>query len=212
VCSSDLLLCATSFLATLNEFLPLIGLFLALLWIWLAIGWTFKISFGKSIKAWLPVLVLQLPLILFLALILLPIHHSSEYLLRSKASASNLKGISRGLAIYTAENYDVYPPSFDKLIENGFITEETLHYPNPSFFASKSRSYFYLPPKKKGEEVDSSIIIVCEKKNLDKHVDGRNVLFAGGRVEYFSPEDFAAALAEPHNAAFAAALKQAEGP
>ena len=192
----------------------ILGLVVGLFWTWLVIRAFFKISFGKSILAWLPVLGLQLLLgTLFVNFVLAPSFQRSMDYVRSVVSASNLSGIGKGISLYKTNNDDFYPPSLNELIEDGEVSEKMLRHPSVSI--DGPRSYFYLPPKN-GKDVDGSILVACEKKGLNKSRKGRNVLFTGGLsdtgvVKFLSPEEFTAELAKPHNAAFAAALKQAEG-
>ena len=56
----------------------------------------------------------------------------------------------------------------------------------------------------------SLTIIACDLKS--NHKEGRNVLHLQGSVAWRTEAAFQSELAQPHNAAFAAALKKAEGP
>jgi prepilin-type processing-associated H-X9-DG protein len=200
-----------SLFTNMNASLPTIGLVLGLFWTWLTIGLVLKISFKKSILAWLPVLGFQLLIgIILMIFVILPVLDRARDLAEDSCSRANLNGIATGIEIYKAKNRNVYPPSFDELLESGLIAEKMLITP-PGDVSDGSRSYFYLPPKN-AKDVDSETIIACEKKNLNKSRKGRNVLFVDGSVKFLSPEEFATELAKPHNATFAAALKQADGP
>ena len=58
---------------SMNPSLPTIGLVAGLFWTWLIIGLVFKISFKKSILAWLPVLAFEL----LLSAIIIAVYTSS---------------------------------------------------------------------------------------------------------------------------------------
>jgi prepilin-type processing-associated H-X9-DG protein len=196
--------------SSILSFVLLAGLILALLWTWMVIRWVFKISRGKSIKAWVLVLGLQflfsIPLVA--SMLLYPPCRVREPA-KSASSMANLSGIGKAIYFYKADNDGSYPPSFDELIESGEISEKMLRYHGVS--DDEPSSYFYLPPKK-AKDVTEGTLIACEKKNVNTAGRGRNVLFADGKVFFLSPENFAVELAKPQNAAFAAALKQAGGP
>ena len=72
--------------------------------------------------------------------------------------------------------------------------------------AGRTYDYFYFPPK---SDADPMTIVACDIGG--NHRDGsRNVLRAAGSVHRMSAGEFQAALADPANAAFAAALLQVE--
>jgi len=67
--------------------------------------------------------------------------------------------------------------------------------------------YFYLPP---APMAPHDTLVACDYG--DNHNNYQNVLFEDGSVRPMNDTEFAEELAKPHNAAFAAALQQAEGP
>jgi len=73
--------------------------------------------------------------------------------------------------------------------------------------AGRTCDYFYFPPKS-ARYTDT--IVACDFAG--NHSDGyRSVLFVAGYVKPMKPAEFQAELAKPVNAAFAKALRQAEG-
>ncbi len=123
---------------------------------------------------------------------------------------SNLKSIGLAITFYTDENEDVYPADLESIVDD-YLVERTL-LKCPSARSSRDCDYFYSPPPKTKEGVyELRSIIACDFK--DNH-DGesRSVLFAVGSVRWLSEEDFQQELQQPYNAAFAAALREVEGP
>lgn len=125
------------------------------------------------------------------------------------ACAGNLNSVYKGIVLYQ-QNYDqAYPADFETLIK-----DIPLHWAFQCQAAQRSGSskqfdYFYLAPT--GINPDFNTIVACDYK--DNHPDQtRNVLYAGGNVARRTEAAFQAELSQPYNAAFAAALRKAEGP
>ena len=95
------------------------------------------------------------------------------------------------------------------MLKKGYVSRKELICPcvrSDSRPAGRKYDYFYFPPSPGGNQT----MVVCDYGN--NHRDGsRNVVFADGSVRRLSPADFQAELADPANAAFAEALRQAEG-
>jgi len=120
---------------------------------------------------------------------------------------SNLHAIGEGMAMYWAENQNAYPPDLDVLVRQGKVQREALRC--PSVEHGRRCDYFYLAPSGGAADVPDDLLVACDLRG--NHGQRRNVMYAhasvGGRTEAeFQPE-----LAKPINAAFAAALKEAEG-
>ncbi|MCD4825159.1 MAG: DUF308 domain-containing protein [Phycisphaerae bacterium] len=121
---------------------------------------------------------------------------------RRTVSMANLHCIGKAIKMYEAD-YDQYPQQLSQLIEEG-LGERTLYYPGKRELGV---AYFYLAPAK---DAPAETIMACEKAGFDEN--DRNVLSADGSVQRITNDEFAEALAKPHNAKFAKALKRAEGP
>ncbi len=143
--------------------------------------------------------ILALPLTVS---IMLPAVMRARESARRTVSMTNLSGIGKEILMYDAE-YNQYPQQFSQLIENG-LAKGTLYYPGKR---ESGVAYFYLAPAK---DAPAETIMACEKAGFDK--EGRNVLFVDRNLQWMTSDEFAEALAKPHNAKFAKALKLAEGP
>ena len=82
----------------------------------------------------------------------------------------------------------------------------------PSARSGRTCDYFYHPPAEKQTAVErpSSTILACDLKG--NHPDRRCVAFVDGHCQVMLEEGFQDSLAQPENAAFAEALRKAEGP
>ncbi len=138
-----------------------------------------------------------------IALLLPPMTRARE-LAKRALCAYNLKAVSNEILLYQTEHEDVFPPSLETLIEEG-LPEKCMQCPSadedPEF------DYFYLPPS---PMAPPDTLIACDYG--DNHDNYRNVLFKDGSLVNMNDTEFAEELSKPHNAAFAAALQQAEGP
>ncbi|MCD4825160.1 MAG: DUF4190 domain-containing protein [Phycisphaerae bacterium] len=138
------------------------------------------------------------------ASIILPAFMRARVQARQTISQKNLSSIGKAAAMYAAENNDQYPQQLSRLVSTGKITEKMLRYPSHS---DTGVAYCYLAPAK---GAPAKTIMACEKAGFNEK--GRNVLFVGRYVRRMTNDEFAEALAKPHNAKFAKALKRAEGP
>jgi len=120
------------------------------------------------------------------------------------ACKANLKGIGMGCAIYASENRGKFPEGTKVLIDADLITLDALRCPGDT--RQRASSYLYLAPS---PEAAGRTMILCDLEG--NHEGIRNVAFRNGGVVSMSQEEFQAALKEPRNAAFAAALKKAGG-
>ena len=126
----------------------------------------------------------------------------------------NLNAIGKAIAMYGIENQDAFPPDLDVLIAEGTVIRKMLQC--PSVERNRRCDYFYLPPSvdttEDGADLwdDMGALVACDFKGNHRNV--RNVLYAAGNVRRLSEKAFQAELAKPINAAFATALRKAEGP
>jgi len=181
---------------------------------WLVIKAMFKVSFGKAVLAWLPTLalaVIVLPIGLMLTAMIVPaVQQALDQTNRTKCT-SNIISIGSAITFYRAVNDDKWPADLTAL------TPEYVR--SPAVYvcrcvrdgnrpAGRTYDYFYLAPT---SNASPQTIIACDFDG--NHRDGsRNVLFANGSVIKMTAAEFQASLADPANAAFAAALRQAEAP
>ena len=77
----------------------------------------------------------------------------------------------------------------------------------PSAEENRRCDYFYLAPS---PGAPGDLLMACDFK--DNHGGWRSVLYVPGNAKKLTEVEFQAELAKPVNAAFAAALKNAEGP
>jgi len=139
--------------------------------------------------------------------ILLPTLARAREIAQMSICAANLNAVGKAVQLYTVE-YEAPPASLDVLIEQGLIQREHLECPSAKDGAPWPH-YFYLAPP---ADAPGSTIIMCDLRGNHPR-DGRNALTAGGSVRKFRTEaGFQSELAKPANAAFAKALRAAEGP
>ncbi|MCD4824382.1 MAG: DUF4190 domain-containing protein [Phycisphaerae bacterium] len=135
---------------------------------------------------------------------------SGRILSRRAISQNNLHGLRHAITAYAAENNNQYPQQLSQLVKEKYITEKRLRYPGKEKLGV---AYCYLAPAK---DAPAETIIACEKAGFDFNEHGRNVLFANlfanRNLRWMASDEFAKALAKPHNAKFAKALKLAEKP
>jgi hypothetical protein len=190
----------------------LAGAAAGLLVTWLIIMAMFAVSFGKAILAWLPTLalaVVALPVIGFLAALLVPALTTAREQTNRTVCMSNLRSINHTIVLYRSENDGNWPAALQTLPAAYVGSPKLFTCPcahSGSRPAGRTYDYFYFPPK---SDAAPRTIIACDFGG--NHRDGsRNVLRAAGSVHRMSAGEFQAALADPANAAFAAALLQVE--
>jgi prepilin-type processing-associated H-X9-DG protein len=138
------------------------------------------------------------------AVLYIPIHHAIEITQRTSCMA-NLKGMGTALALYAQANDNAYPQNLEMLIKNG---ESPKMFKCPSSQTHREFDYFYLAPAKNAPE---TTLVACDFKDNHKG-EMRNVLYMDGHATRLDEPAFQQALTQPENAAFADALKKAEGP
>jgi prepilin-type processing-associated H-X9-DG protein len=124
-----------------------------------------------------------------------------ERIMRAICGA-NFHSIGQAVALYQRDNKAEFPPTLQHLIDAG---QGERAFTCPSTRHEKPFDYFYLPPTM---DAHWDTIIACDFEA--NHRDIRNVLFADSHVRAMEIEEFEQELAKPHNAAFAAALREAE--
>ncbi len=122
-------------------------------------------------------------------------------------SMNNLRGIGLALLMYQNAHGDSNPPDLQALVTEKLLVAKALKHPGKGPASARPSDYFYLPPTA-GTLKDA--IVACGYDDCSD--EGRAVLFNDGAVRWLTDTVFALELAKPHNAAFAAALRAAEGP
>ena len=145
--------------------------------------------------------------VLMVVIALVPMLTRAKEGAKQALCGGNLNAIGKGIAMYCTENQDAYPADLEVLARQGFGPVEL--WQRPSAGGRRRCDYFYFPP---ADPADALVymLVACDLKG--NHPDGRNVLYVQGNVKWLDENDFQAELGKPVNAAFAAALKKAEGP
>jgi prepilin-type processing-associated H-X9-DG protein len=143
--------------------------------------------------------------LLILPAILVPALSRAVEMAHRAACVANLKGISKAIVLYQNSYDQAYPPDFEMLIKDG---QTPKLFSCPSAAHSRQFDYFYLAP---ALNAPSETMVACDYK-MNHQGEVRNVLYADFHVGMLKEPAFQQALNQPENAAFAAALKKAEGP
>ena len=147
--------------------------------------------------------------------ILLPSLNRAKAIALQAACVSSLKQVGFGIMFYADDNQDAYPPDIDRsLVE--YLGEDPSAKPGTRIAcvnaqAAADRGYFYATPAgltRAGVAKPTAAMIACDYAG--NHPTQRSVLFADGHVQALDAPEFDRLLAEPQNAAFAAALREAE--
>ena len=141
-----------------------------------------------------------------LVAILVPAVGRARELAKRAACMANLNGIGHAMAIYTTDGAnDEFPPDLETLIRDG---QPEKFFKCPSAKSGRRHDYFYLRPSL---SAPGHTIILCDFKG-NHGSDYRNVLCVNLSVDNMTEAEFQSALADPANAEFAKALREAEGP
>jgi len=156
---------------------------------------------------------------LMVVIMLVPALSRARELSKRALCGGNLNGIGKGIAMYATENNDAYPPNLQVLITEGSVSARMLQCPSAG--GNRRCDYFYFPPPGDPAEDpaedspyvwrDMELLVACDFKN-NHGGEGRNVMYASMLTKWILEDAFQAELAKPVNAAFAAALRKAEGP
>jgi len=177
---------------------------------WLVIRAMFEISFGKAILAWLPTLPVGLVVTGIVVAVLLPALMQAQQMINRTVCMSNLNTIGSYIMSYRSQNDDEWPEDLKSMVGRIHLDLDPKVFTCPCLRSSnrpagRTCDYFYFPPRSGGNQT----IVACDFGG--NHGDGfRNVLRADGSVVLMSPVMFQAEQVKPENAAFAAALRQAE--
>jgi prepilin-type processing-associated H-X9-DG protein len=191
----------------------LAGAAAGLLVTWLIIKAMFAVSFGKAILAWLPTLalaVVALPIVGMLTAMIVPAVQQAQERVNQTKCMVNMRAVGMYVDLYKLEvtANKSFPADLDAIVKKGYVTPKQLTCPclrSDSRPVGRKYDYFYFPRSPGGNQA----IVACDFGG--NHTDGsRNVLYADGRVIKMTADTFQAELADPANAAFAAALLQAE--
>lgn len=157
---------------------------------------------GRAIAA--IIIAALLPIVAFLA----P-PHSREMASRALCK-TNLKAIASAMVSYEQANDGAAASTLDAMLTTPQLLEKHLQCPTvelrtqPTALGDKP-DYFYMPPPK---DAPGGALVACDY--VGNHDDVRNCLFADRSIKQLGLPKFAEVLSEPQNAAFAAALREAE--
>ncbi|NLF30419.1 MAG: DUF4190 domain-containing protein [Planctomycetes bacterium] len=125
--------------------------------------------------------------------------------------SQRLLATGAAVTLYRNDNSGAFPPDLTALVAAGHIDARQLHC---AATPPGGVDYFYTPrpplPSGAGTPKGSTTILACDFRN--NHRRHRGVVFLDGHIERLKDSDFQALLALPENAAFASALRAAEGP
>ncbi len=148
------------------------------------------------------ILVCILPLAVIAALLLT----APEPTFRRDACLANLKTIGFALREYDRSR-NAMPGRLQDLLDARLLPEEAFKCSNDKGWQKGWSSYFFFLGDE-ADEADASPFIACDLKG--NHTDGRCFLTRVGNVFFIKNEDIEQRLAQPQNAAFAAALRAFE--
>ncbi len=141
--------------------------------------------------------------------ILMPTLGRAREIAHMSMCGANMSGVGKAMQIHMAENDDGPPADLDVLLETGWIGPEHLVCPSAKGRSPQPHYFYFVQPDATPR---GSTFVMCDLKSNHPR-DGRQVLTYGASIQKFRTEAaFQTALARPENAAFAAALKKAEGP
>ncbi|NLF31420.1 MAG: hypothetical protein GX591_11120 [Planctomycetes bacterium] len=124
---------------------------------------------------------------------------------------TNMRGICWAIRAYRADHGGAFPADLSVMVTTRHLAARHLECPEDA--TPGNVDYFYIPPAWAADPTPpptATAVIVCD---LRKNNPGwRNVAFLNGHAGHFAESSFQALLARPENAAFAAALRAAEGP
>jgi len=126
--------------------------------------------------------------------------------IRQDQSRANLRNLYQGLQMYH-RRWSTPPQQLQQLLVEKTVAEEHLLCPSAE---DPARGYFYYPQPARPESEDLGPILICELAEANDGA-GRLILRTSGEVEWKDADAFREELASPRNAAFAEALKAAEG-
>jgi len=125
--------------------------------------------------------------------------------LERETCALHLRYIHRGLSLYQT-NFGQSPVNLTTLAEKKFVEAESLRCPAAP---DRQIGYFYLPAPT-SRDLQTKQILACDFRENHGGA-GRTVLLVNGQCDWYTEDRFAALLGEAENAAFAKALREAEG-
>lgn len=155
-------------------------------------------------------ILLAIGVFLLAVSILLPSYRRWREVDRPDRCARNLRQLGQSLLLYSMEKGGLYPNRLEEVLTSGavdvtpeiFVCPEsgmgqasgkTLAELRASFSSGNHVSYLFLVPGRKMGDVKDSEIIVYEP--VTHHLDGANVLFGDGHVQWLTKEELEGILA-----------------
>jgi len=123
---------------------------------------------------------------------------------------TRIAAIWKGIVVYRTGGYSPPPPDLETLVDRGTIHKTDLQCPVGD--PEREPHYFYFPPSA-AVDAPVGVLVLCELE-ANHAGDKRHVLCNTkdqADIRALGPEAFAAELAKPVNAAFAAAFRAAGG-
>ncbi|MHC4561784.1 MAG: hypothetical protein ACYS8X_03315 [Planctomycetota bacterium] len=197
-----------------GSMIPLVlALPLGLLMTWLILKLMCRLSYGKAILAWLPTLATDLLLVLIAGVIGLMVCRDIRANNSLAVCRANLQRIAVASLMYAEDGKmhgganEPLTPDIATLFKMRMLPSDAAKCPG-SPQPDRETDYFAFP-RSLYADLSSAVLISCCYS--DCH-DGpyRYIARLDGSVSLVTPEQFAAELARPENAAFAAALRTAE--
>ncbi len=192
---------------------PVLGLGIGAMMSCLFIKAAFSVSFARAARAWSWMLAATAVSVVVLALVVQPAFRRGTER-EQDVCMYNQHRICSQLKHYRRYNDNKWPASLDALLAEEYgLSPVNLHCPlfrATSLLAVRKFDYFYLPPV----DDDPNRIILCDFRG--NHSSGGRFVVQIGRDEFLRPVpmseyQFQAELTKRVNAAFAEALRQAEG-
>ena len=138
--------------------------------------------------------------------ILLPALARGREMAKQAKCQAQLNSVGVAIASYRGGYAGAAPADLQMVVDDGLLSAEVLECPSEPTSGNVDYFYFPLPAGAPG-----NALMACGWK-ANHSGEGRNALSASGRAKWLTEADFQAELAKPHNAAFAEALAEAEGP
>ena len=189
-------------------FIPVVGILTALVGIVLGIIVLAKHRPGKglAIGGIASGAVSLLVIHALMVSILVPSLSRARGLAKRAVCAANLHQFGVAVQAYMFDNEETAPPDLDTLVDYGITVSSLLSCPSRTVAGNVDYFYFPSPAAARGNP-----LMACDFK-ANHAGEGRSVLLADASVIWLIEADFQAKLSKPENAAFAAALADAEGP
>jgi len=138
----------------------------------------------------------------------IPTYYLGQRVFRQERCRLRLRRIHAALLQYERKHAGTPAPTLQALVDENILTPRSLACPSAT---ERAIGYFYLPGPSLPRETSTNTLLACDFRDNHGRA-GRAILLANGDVMRRDEEGCQEYLALPENAAFAAALRQADGP